>query len=152
MNFGQTRFFPPPFFFSTVNSAASQPMHRTLGIVSYLNLSHLQRALHAPAAPIHRWDIVGSMGTFTKRPHSCLFSSRVVPLHQHHWDGHKPCCRKAYDAGRGGFSVSLGPAAAVAQHYSPALIKQRGTAGCVCLGHHSLPWTQRTEKAEASQC
>lgn len=49
-------------------------------------------------------------------------------------------------------ALSRPPAQPVAQQYNPALIKQRGTAGCVLLGHHSVPWTHCREKAEASQC
>lgn len=166
-NFAQTK-LPSPlalFFCSAENSAVSWPMRSNISLFPIWTKA-MFRALYACTAPICRRDIAGSMGAVqgaqdaSSHPMFSLFSSGM------NFDTSiTAVVTSPFVGSREGITVSLSPAPSppqaalsrppaqpVAQQYSPALIKQRGTAGCVLLGHHSVPWTHCREKAEASQC
>lgn len=152
-------------FCLAVTWTVSWPMHRNIRL-SPVWTKAMFRAHRACAAPTCRWAVVGSMEAIAKEPLPTprspsfpltFFDTSVAGMGRTRlWEA--VWCRE-------GITVSLSfapsplqadlsapPAQPVAQHCSPALIKQRGTAGCVFLGHHSLPWTHCREKAEVSQC
>lgn len=141
---------PTPLLFLNHEFSCASTYAQKHKTVSYLNRSHVQMALFMPLQRQSAGGILlASCGLSPKTSKLPLLIPRCPSCH-------KPFCRKPSDAERAPLprSAPLGASRRLpcAQQHRPALIKRCGTAGRECLGHHSLPWPQRREKAEASQC
>lgn len=138
--------FPPSFFFgSAVNSAPSRPMHRNIKTISRLNQSPARSSLclhstHLQAGYCHRGTQRCLIPSFPQAP----FDASTTGIAPEPFVGRAvrqrgPSCATspAPRPRRPLWLRAAGPA---------VLMKQRGTAGRLLLGHRSRPWTHCREQ------